>query len=501
MKKKQKSPILGILLGLALAAILAGCSGKGKQSGPKDTLVVILPNDFTTLDPQRVPATLDINFISNIFDTLVTLDDNQKIIPSLAKSWTVSSDGLSYTFELEQGISFHNGKELTASDVVFSVGRFMSEEWMEFGSFSIKGAEALDDYTVRLNLKYPYAKILSLLVDLFIIDEETFKEQGEDRAAREPIGTGAYKFVSWNPEQEIRLEAFDDYFRGKPPIKNLIFKIIPDSNTAFVALETGEADLSFTAPAADYLHAKDDPDLATAEIAGSRYVSVAYNAERINEKTRQALSYAVNREALNTIVTEGTGTLTYLPLVPGEEGYTTDLVTYPYDPQKARDLLKAAGKQNLKIDFFFGQSAQDTKIGQTLQAQWGEVGVSLELKPVETGTWWQLFGEGDYDVSRAGYPMFDDNTDVSYFDAYHRTGTYNVGRVNDPDVNALLDEARIEQDPSKRSGLYIRVNQILAERAYHIPLFFVIQTVIYNKDLKNIKPLRNQRYQYRDFSW
>jgi peptide/nickel transport system substrate-binding protein len=251
----------------------------------------------------------------------------------------------------------------------------------------------------------------------------------------------------------------------------------------------------------DYLHAQDDANLKTDRTAGSRYVSVAYNADRIDEKTRQALSYAVDREALNTVVTEGTGTLTYLPLIEGEEGYTTDLTRYPYDPDKARALIKEAGKQNLKIDFFYGVSAQDTKIGQTLQAQWEDIGVTLELKPVETGTWWQLFGEGNYDVSRAGYPMLIDNTDASYFDAYHKDGTYNVGRVNDPEINRLLDQARVEQDAAARSELYVKVNQIFAAKAYHIPLFFVQQTVIYNKDLKNVKVLRDQRYQYRDFSW
>jgi peptide/nickel transport system substrate-binding protein len=478
------------------------CSNKNREpAGPRDTLVVVLPNDFTTLDPQKVPATLDINFITNIFDTLVTLDSNQKIIPSLAKSWTVSDDGLVYTFELERGVKFHNGKDFTASDVVYSVTRFTAEEWMEFAAFSVRDAEVVDDYTVRINLKHPYAKILSLLIDLFIIDEETFREQGEERAAREPVGTGAYKFVSWEPARQIRLESNDNYFRGKPPIKNLIFKIIPDSNTAFVALETGEADLSFSATASDFLHAADEPNLGTDKVAGSRYVSVSYNADRVDEKTRQALSYAVDREAINTIATEGTGTLTLLPLIPGEEGYTTDLVTYPYDPEKAGSLLASAGKPNLKIDYFFQQNTRDTKIAQTLQAQWQEAGVSLELRPVETGTWWQLFGEGDYDVSRAGYPMLDDNTDASFFDSYHKNGTFNVGRINDPDINRLLEQARGELDRDNRNELYVRINQIMAERAYHIPLFFVQETIVYNKDLRNVKALRNARYQYRDFSW
>lgn len=501
-----KRTIALALCAFMTVSLLAGCGGKKDNSAgaaARDDLVVILPNDFTTLDPQMLPASADINFCANIFDALVEVDpETKEIAPALAESWEMADDGLSYTFKLRQGVKFHNGEELKASDVAYSAKRFAEQAWMQFASFMVQDAEALDDYTVKINLKYPYANFLGEISYMYIVNEKYMTEAG-DSAAKNPVGTGAYKFVKWDVAQQIVLEANEDYFQGAPSIKNLTFKIIPDSNTAFVSLETGEADLSFNVSAVDYDQAKNNAKLATGEVVGNSYYAANFNSDRVDEKVRQALSYAVDKEAVNVLVNEGKGVVTNTPLMEGQEGYTDEsqYTTYPYDVEKAKALLAEAGAQNLSLDFFYGESTANSKLAQALQSMFSEVGVTLELKPVETGTWWQMFGDGDYDMSRGGYPMEDVNTDAPYYDMYHKDGTFNVSRINDSDINRLLEEARQEMDADKRNELYADVQKIIMEKAYVIPLYFNLSTVVYNSRLQNVHAVHNQKYLYRTMSW
>ena len=503
MKKRTIALTLCVCL---LMGLFTGC-GKTKDgqtsAKTRDDLVVILPNDFTTLDPQMLPASADINFCANIFDGLVEVDpDTKEIKPSLAESWDISDDGMSYTFHLKKGVKFHNEDEMKASDVVYTCKRFAEQAWMQFASFMIQDSEAVDDYTVKINLKYPYANFLGEISYMYVTSEKYMNEAG-DKAAKNPIGTGAYKFVKWDVSQQIVLEANKDYFAGAPSIKKLTFKIIPDSNTAFVALEKGEADLNFNVSAVDYNQAKENPDLETDEVVGNSYYAANFNSDRVDEKVRQALAYAIDKEAVNVLVNEGQGVVTDIPLEKGQEGYAdkSEYTTYAYDVEKSKKLLAEAGAKDLELDFFYGESTANGKLAQALQSMFSEVGVTLELKPVETGTWWQMFGDGDYDMSRGGYPMEDVNTDAPYFDMYHKDGTFNVSRINDPDINNLLEQARVEMDADKRDKMYVEVQKIIMEKAYVIPLYFNLSTVVYNPALKNVKAIHNQKYIYKNMSW
>ncbi len=502
MFKSRK--LYALLIAAALSfTLLAGCGNSNAPgSGGREDLVIILPNDFTTLDPQKLPSTAEINFCANIFDTLVTMDENLEVQPSLAESWEMSDDGLSYTFKLRQGVKFHNGTELKASDVAYTAKRFAAEEWMQFCSFMVDGAEALDDYTVKINLKYPYAAFLSSMTDMYVVSEQYMEEKGA-AAAQEPMGTGPYKFVKWDIAQQIVLEANENYFGKAPHIKTLTFTIIPDANTAFVALETGTADLSFNISAVDFEQAASNQKLATDKCIGNSCYFINFNTEKLSKEVRQALCYAIDKEAVNVLVNEGTGVVADLCLVEGQEGYTTDIETYAYDTEKAKQVLADAGVApgSLSLDFFYGESAANSKLGQALQSMFNEIGVELELRPVETGTWWQLFGDGDYTVSRGGYPMETANTDIPYFDMFHKDGTFNVSRINDPEINAWLEEARTEQDAGKRTELYVKAAQKIAGEAYCYPVYFSSSTIVYNAQLKGVKAISDQKYLYSEFSW
>ena len=511
--------LLALALALAMALSLAACGGPdtpaetggettpGAETGTtgetRDDLTVILGADFTTLDPQKLPAVADINFCTNIFDGLVALNEDNEVVPMLATDWEPSEDGLHYTFHLREGVKFHNGNDFTADDVKLSVERFRDQSWMQFASFAVDSCDIVDDYTVTINLKYAYGNFINMLWYCSIIDSDYYNSVSEEEFARNPVGTGPFKFVEWVPAQHITLAANEDYWDGAPAMKEITFNFISDVNTALIAMETGQADMVFgtALSATTFLQAQENEELATDSTVGNSFYFINFNSDRISKEVRQALSYAIDREVINVMVNEGTGYVGDIPLVEGQEGYTTDITTYEYDPDKAKELLAAAGAEGMTFTFFYGESADNTKLGQTLQSQLSAVGVNVELQPVESGTWWATFGDGDYDISRGGYPMEAANTDSCYYDMFHSTGTFNVSRVHDAEIDALLDEARVELDSERRNEIYIQVNQMLTEEAYFIPLYFSASMLVYDPALQGAHAVSTQNYQYKDLSW
>lgn len=512
---------ISVLLCAAMAFSLAACGGSSadnssnsnnsssdssstaESSSGKDSMTVIIGAEFSTLDPMALPSSAEISFCQNIFDYLVVGDENGDITGSVATDWT-TEDGTSYTFTLRDDIYFSNGDKLDAEDVVLSVERFRDESWMQYASFAVDSAEAVDENTVTINLKYAYAKFLNMLRYCAIIDSEYYNSTDYEEFARNPIGSGPYKLTSWTAGQNATLEANDKYWGEAPAIPNITINFVSDTNTVLVALENGEADLAYGTALSivTYQEAVDGGELGTDTTTGNSFYYVNFNSQRLSKEIRQALSYATDREALNTVITEGIGTLGNFSIKEGWEGYTDDITTYEYDPEKAKSMLQEAGAENLELTFYYSSSTDNKKLGETLQSQWAQVGVNLILEEVESGTWWANFTDGGYDVSRGGYPVEVNNTDTCYYDMFHSTeGTFNVSQVSNPEIDALLEDARTEQDADTRDGIYQEVNQILSEEAYYIPLYWMPTSVVYNPDLQGVKAVASQEYHYWDYSW
>lgn len=493
--KKLVSLVLALLL--VVTAVPMAFAGAADNS-----LTVILGAEFSTLDPLALPSSSEINFCTNIFDSLVKVDDDLNIVPCLATEWTVSEDGLTYIFKLREGVKFHNGNDFTAEDVKLSMDRFRDETWMQFASFAVDSCEVVDDYTVQVNLKYAYGNFLTMLWYCAIIDSDYYASCTAEEFARNPVGTGAYKFVKWDAAQQVVLEANDDYWAGAANIKNIVVKFIADNNQAYIAVENGEADFYFNVTATDFLQAQSAGVLGTDTCRSNYFYFASFNADIIPQEVRQALMYAVDRDVLNVFVNEGTGIIGNMPLVEGQEGYTTDIMTYEYNPEKAKELLAAAGAEGMSLNYYYAENAFNKKLGEALQAMFAQVGVNLELTPVESGTWWATFDTEPYGMSRGGYPMEKANTDSCYYDMFHGVnGTFNVAHIKNDEIDALLDQARVELDPAVRSEIYVKINQIMAEQAYNIPLFYTASFVVYNPALNGVHAISDSNYQYYTFSW
>ena len=213
------------LVSLVLALMMIVCAVPAAFAGAADnSLTVILGAEFSTLDPLALPSSSEINFCTNIFDSLVKVGEDLSIQPCLATEWTVSGDGLTYTFKLREGVKFHNGNDFTAEDVKLSIERFRDETWMQFASFAVDSCEIVDDYTVNVKLKYAYGNFLTMLWYCAIIDSDYYASCSADEFARNPVGTGAYKFVKWDAAQQVVLEANEEYWNGPANIKTIVVK-------------------------------------------------------------------------------------------------------------------------------------------------------------------------------------------------------------------------------------------------------------------------------------
>ena len=312
--KKAAALIMTVML---CAGMLSGCGGGKSDSGSsdnsstaKDTLNVIVRDDANQFSPYVTNSYSDIMSVYQIYERLVYMKEG-KPVPGLAESWDVSDDKQTITFHLREGAKFHNGEVCTSEDVIYSFEK-NAEKSTSFKS-KVEEWKAVDDNTVELKLNYPCESIFSSLSSpgLGIVCKSYVEEKGDD-AFIEPVGTGAYKLKEWVKGSKISFEAFEDYNGEKAGVKNLNFNIITDSATALVALENGDDDFMINATAADLPLIEDNEDLVLQTAPSHSTASLVLNIRQgvfTNEKLRQAVACAIDREAINTSAFEGTGTI------------------------------------------------------------------------------------------------------------------------------------------------------------------------------------------------
>ncbi|MDD2494995.1 MAG: ABC transporter substrate-binding protein, partial [Tissierellia bacterium] len=313
---------------LIFALVLTGCSGGGNntsntelkeetgnnevQSDPvKDSVVFSINAEPSTLDPQKGNDLLTFMVHCQIFDTLIRESSDGTLVPGIAEEWKFSDDGKEIVFKLRNDVKFHNGDQMTADDVVFSFNRAINSTFTKRITGSMDRMEKVDDSNVKLILKYSYGPVLDCIAtsNLGIVSQKAV-EADEEGFARNPVGTGAFKFVEWSNGEKIVFESFDDYYRGEANIKNLTFKIISDKTSAAVALENGEVDVLLSPAEADRNNLIDNENIKYYETESNSFYFISFNNEEglfSNKLLREAISYAIDRESLIIGALEGNG--------------------------------------------------------------------------------------------------------------------------------------------------------------------------------------------------
>ena len=435
---------------------------------PGGHLVVAVPVDPDTFDPHKAvaAATEEIDF--NIYQGLVSFDQDGRIIPCLAESWEISEDGMSYTFRLRQGVLFHNGREVTVADVLFSMDRIRDDAtgfplaWPQ----RIVETAALDERTVLIRLDEPYAPFLSELADAAVVPPEAV-----DSLAVRPVGTGPFRFVEWVNGHHVELERFDGYWEeGVPYLDAVTFRIIPDPATAILNLKAGTV----------HVIPRLSPDVAwDVEAAGGLKLVqgpmnvvqlMALNLDReplVDKRVRQAINYAIDKDLLIEGAAWGFGTKLGSNMSPVMESYYLDLADYyQYDPQRARELLAEAGyPSGFDITLSLPSSYDlHVKTGEMVAAMLAEVGIRVRIELVEWGTWLdRIYTRREYDMTIVGLTgKLDPHTVLNRYESGYAR---NFNNFRNEEYDSLIAEGLRVSDVSRRQEIYRRCQEILAEEA------------------------------------
>ena len=508
MENWKKIAVSAVLF-LLVASVLSFAGGQGEKAEEvkEKVLRVAIAASPNTLEPATGDTRQSSNVSWSIFDSLVWLNDEAKIVPALAESWTVSEDRTEYIFKLLKGVTFHNGYPFTADDVVFTWERGMGDDITYREDFKgVKSVEKIDDYTVKFKTEKPNAMMFLQMNEHWgILSKKYHEEVGESGYMQHPIGTGAFKFVSWTKGDRIILEKNPDYWqKGYPKVDKLIYRPIKEPSTRVAAITRGEIDIIPRVSPEESEKLKSNPDVNLISYPKDRVFYITFNnltsgkgEPTENKLVRQAMNYAVNTQAITDNIFNGSAEQVAGFIVPGELGYDPSIKPYPYDPQKAKELLSEAGYPDGFKMKMAGPSATYINFEQVLQAVVGylkDVGIEIDLELMESGKFWGL------EAKRELPPLFGDSWSSSMGEAWPRLYG-SVGGMDasysswyDPKLEQMLKEIGQTIDGSERAKLYMKLQKYMHDDPPFIYLYQPLGFEATRKGVKNYIPRVSEQY-------
>lgn len=493
--------LLTLILCLAMVlTVFAGCSstpateegasasgdaaqGEAADSEYKDTLVFAMNTDVQSLDPQIQNDTTSEQVVKMLYNTLLKFEDDGTVVGDLAESWSVSEDKLTWTFNLKQGVKFHNGKELTSADVKATFDRALNAEAGGLRTTEIikmfTSVEAPDPYTVTITTDAPYGPMESLMcnMSLGIMDADYIEQYGLDlgTSAEGENGTGPFKVVSWERDQEIVVERFDDYFGTPAKLQTVVYTIIPEAASRVIALETGEVDVIDKPTDEDLARLEADTENFTVlrkPTISQRLFRFGCNDPIIsNTKVRQAIVYAIDRQAIIDALFTGSGYPSTAPLAPVTFGYS-DLGEIEQDLELAKSLLAEAGyPDGFDTKIVTTERYQNgIELAEIISQQLAEIGINAKIEVWEWSALsasWNGITADEFDqpifIMGAGPSMRDADGGLRGLYTTSETGLNdrNYGFYSNAEVDALIEQGMQETDQQKRVEIYKEAMEIL----------------------------------------
>ena len=451
-----------------------------------------------------------------VFNGLVKYDTDLSIIGDLAESWHISKDGLVITFHLKKGVKWTDGAEFTADDVMYGYKTITDERTPTAYSEDfkqVKKAEVLDRYAFRVTYEMPFAPALSSWASNVVILPKHLLE-GKDITksdlTRNPVGMGPYKFDKWIAGQELILNSNKDYFEGRPYIDEFVYRIIPDSATMFLELQTGGIDMMGLTPI-QYTKQTEN-DFFRTNFRKFRYPQFVYTYMGFNlkhpffkdKRVRQAIAYAIDKSEIIDVVLFGLGSPATGPYVPNTWPYNPNVKEYEYNPAKARQLLKEAGWEDTDGDGILDKDGRPfrftilTNMGNKLRMntatiiQWklAHVGIKVEIRALEWATFINEFvDKRRFEAVILGWSI---GLDPDQYDIWNsgkiKEKEFNFVSYSNPEVDRLLEKGRRTFNIEERKKAYYRIQEILAEDLPYIFLYVPDATPVVHARFKGIKP-------------
>jgi peptide/nickel transport system substrate-binding protein len=496
MRRSNRYRFAGFVAVLAVVTLaFLGVPGAEGGAADEDRIVLALERDQNNMDPflhfQRVGILMNIN----MYDSLLHKTPKLQYEPSLATEWRALDDS-TWEFKLRKGVKFHSGDPFSAEDVKFTFERVLNPETKspQIGNVrAIKEVKVIDEHTVHLVTDKPFPLLLERMVFFPIMPKKHFEKVGAQAFANEnPAGTGPYKFVEWKRDQYLRLERFEEHWRGPAPIKTFIIRVIPETATQVAELKTGGVDIVRSLPPdlMPDLTANPNTYVSTAPILRTHYVSLDMRQPPFDKKeARQAANYAIDRQAIIERLMGGLGKVVPTVVNPMAFGYDSSIEPYGYDPKKAKELLKQAGYPNgVDITLHAGTNAAwNRQLYEAIAEMLSEVGLRTNLKIWDQGPAWDKFfqGEGKATNGFLGswgyYSTFD--ADAILHPLYHTEPGGWVGRwyARVPGLDQLIDDARSTVDRDRRLATYTKTQRLIKEEAPSIFLYHQYDMLGINK--------------------
>lgn len=497
MKKNRMTVLITVLL--IASFILSACTGGGgeKEKAAKDSLVIGLTANPITLDPYNTTDSPASKVNRNIHETLVKYDSEMNIVPGLAESWEIVDD-TTYVFKIRQGVKFHNGEVLTAKDVKFSFDMQKDNPHAESitGMVDFDNCKVIDDSTFELKLKEPFGSILQHLTQTVtsIVNEKAYKEM-KDEYGSKPVGTGPYKFVEWKKDDYVSLTRNDEYWgENKPKLKDLVFRIIPESSTRAIEVESGGVDIA-TKIAPSEVKRLEKNDKVVVNLTPSfstQFVGFCLKGDKYQDvKLRQAINYAVDKEAILKVAYQSIGVVATAPMSPGHWGYNDSLKPFARDLEKAKNLLAEAGyAEGLTVTITTDEDQVRRDVAEMVQAQLSEVGIEVKMQTLERGAFIDAVIEGTLEMFILGWSDFGTpDYGLAIVNPALKGAGGNMAFYDNPEVEELLAKAQVTTDDQKRLELFKKAQEIAWNESPYIFLQHDTEVTVYNKNLKdfNIK--------------
>ncbi len=457
--------------------------GEAADSEYKDTLVFAMNTDVQSLDPQIQNDTTSEQVVKMLYNTLLKFQDDGTVVGDLAESWSVSEDKLTWTFNLKQGVKFHNGKELTSADVKATFDRALNAEAGGLRTTEIikmfTAVEAPDPYTVTITTDGPYGPMESLMcnMSLGIMDADYIEQYGLDlgTSAEGENGTGPFKVVSWERDQEIVVERFDEYFGTPAKLQTVVYTVIPEAASRVIALETGEVDVIDKPTDEDLARLEADTENFTVlrkPTISQRLFRFGCNDPIIsNTKVRQAIVYAIDRQAIIDALFTGSAYPSTAPLAPVTFGYS-DLGEIEQDLELAKSLLAEAGyPDGFDTKIVTTERYQNgIELAEIISQQLAEIGINAKIEVWEWSALsasWNGITADEFDqpifIMGAGPSMRDADGGLRGLYTTSETGLNdrNYGFYSNAEVDALIEQGMQETDQQKRVEIYKEAMEIL----------------------------------------
>ncbi|HYG60641.1 MAG TPA: ABC transporter substrate-binding protein [Symbiobacteriaceae bacterium] len=498
---------------VALTALALGIAGCGSGSTPTtdpaksptpstppaaqpDVIIRIgLNADPPKLDPHQSTALVDRQVFQSLFDRLVDVDKDLKIVPVLAEKWTISDDGKTYTFTLRQGVKFHDGTDFNAEAVKYNFDRMFDPALNSPRKGEISALDkvtVVDANTVKMELKTPFAGFLYALTDRagMMVSPTAAKAAGLD-FLNNPVGTGPFKFKERVKGDSITLVRNDQYWqKGLPKAAGVVYKTVTDENVKLVNLQSGQLDVIDTVPAKQVPQLKTDNRVQISLGPSLQYQGLWINTTKAplnNKLVRQAVNAAIDREALVKVVFGEVAVPANSPFAPGTPANEGGAIP-KQDLALAKKLLADAGMPNgFSTTLKIAPSPVNQQIGQVLQSMLAEAGIKVEIQQEEFGQLLEKFGNANYDMGQLGWSGRPDPDGNIY--NFFKTGTSNnYSKFSNATVDKLLDDARLPTDMAQRKVIYGDILKIVRDESPYLFLWHPLDVKGLGPSVKGFVP-------------